>query len=475
MQAQVNPERPSEAAITATRKALESALGSEKLICDPDLLERYAEDASGSGAYMPDIVVRAESGEDVQAVLQVATEHRVPVTPRGLGSGKSGGALPIHGGIVLSMERMSRIKEINHQDMLVVAEAGAITADVMAAVEEEGLFYPPDPNSLHMCSIGGNVACNAGGPRALKYGVTKNYVLGMDVVLPTGQKMDLGKRTIKHVTGYDLSGLIVGSEGTLGVITDVILKLIPKPSAVQTALVSFAELNKASVAITKVLAKGILPRTLELLDRHALEAVRAKTPGRFPDDAGALLILETDGSTEERAFEDLERAGTICLDEGALDILVAQDQAQRERIWEPRRVLSMTLSETSERKISEDIVVPRSLIPQMLQRVTQISDQHKLRVATYGHAGDGNLHVNVLFDNASEDRAHRAVQEVMEATVSMGGTISGEHGIGLLKRDFLPLEHSEPKMELQRALKRTLDPANILNPGKIIPARRATE
>lgn len=455
--------------MNAARKAIESIVGTDAVVADPDLLERYGEDYSGGGVHLPDFVVKAGSTEDVQAVLRVANEQGVPVTPRGLGSGKSGGALPIYGGIVLSMERMAGIEEVSRENMLAVAGAGTILADIMKTVEDEGLFYPPDPNSLNICSIGGNVACNAGGPRALKYGVTRHYVLGLEVVLPTGEVLEVGKRTIKHVTGYDMAGLIVGSEGTLGVITKCILRLVPKPPSVQTALVSFPSLDSASVALTKVLETGIVPRTLELLDHHALNAVREKTPGRFPDDAGALIILETDGTTEERAFEDLERAGSVCVDNGALDVLVAQDAAQRERIWEPRRVLSVTLSETSEKKISEDIVVPRALIPEMLARVQRIGDRHNLRCASYGHAGDGNLHVNVLFDRGSEDRAHKAVREVMEATVELGGTISGEHGIGLLKRDFMTLEQPPPMIAVQRALKQTLDPKNILNPGKILP------
>ena len=343
----------------------------------------------------------------------------------------------------------------------------------MRTVEAEGLFYPPDPNSLEICSIGGNVACNAGGPRALKYGVTRHYVLGLEVVLPNGDVLEVGKQTIKHVTGYDMAGLIVGSEGTLGVITKCILRLIPKPPSVQTALVSFPSLDQASVALTKVLSTGIVPRTLELLDHHALEAVRQKTPGRFPENAGALIILETDGTTDERAFEDLERAGAVCLDHGALDVLVAQDESQRERIWEPRRILSVTLSETAEKKISEDIVVPRALIPKMLSRVQAIGDRHRVRCASYGHAGDGNLHVNVLFDRDAQERAEAAVREVMEATVELGGTISGEHGIGLLKRDFMSLEQPPPMIAVQRSLKRTLDPRNILNPGKILPLENA--
>lgn len=461
--------------IGPARKKLTDLLGSSKVIGDADALEPYARDASHAGRYLPDLVVRAESAREVQQVLAVATEYSIPVVPRGLGSGKSGGALPIHGGIVLSMEKMNRIREISRDDMLCVVEPGVVLADMMAAVEKESLFYPPDPNSLTMCSIGGNVACNAGGPRALKYGVTRAYVLGVEVVLPTGEILQLGRRTIKGVTGYDVAGLIVGSEGTLGVITEITCRLVPLPAAVETALVSFSDLDTASKALTAVLSAGIVPRTLELLDHHALDAVRAKTPGRFPENAGALIILETDAPSKERAFEELERAASLCLENGALDVLVAQDDAQRAKIWEPRRVLSMTLTESAPKKMSEDIVVPRSQIPEMLRRVTAIGKKYQLRVATYGHAGDGNLHVNVLYDEASAARADGAIREVMEATIALRGTISGEHGIGLTKREFIALEQPEPLLELQRALKRTVDPKNILNPGKIFPARGVRE
>ena len=460
--------RPGPAQLTAVRRALAKRFDSQHLLDDPDQLEKYAEDWSSAGTHMPDLVVRAKSADDVQAVLSAATEHRVPVTPRGLGTGKAGGALPIYGGIVLSTEQMNRIGEINPANMQVTAGAGTVTGDIMRAVEAKGLFYPPDPNSFDICSIGGNVACNAGGPRALKYGTTKNYVRSLQVVLPTGAVVQLGAKTAKSSTGYGVADLIVGSEGTLGIITEVTLRLIPRPASVQTALVSFANAATASTALTAVLAAGIVPRTLELLDHHALAAIRDKTPGRFPNDAGALIIVETDGRTDARAFEDLERAADVCAAHGALDVLLAQDEAQRERIWAPRRMLSATLKETAERKISEDIVVPRQQIPAMLAAVSQIGDRHGLRVAAYGHAGDGNLHVNVLFDESAAERADAAVRDVICETLRLGGTISGEHGIGLLKREFLPLEQTQELLSVQRALKATLDPHHILNPGKIL-------
>lgn len=467
--------RPEAAAVQRARRALIGALGTEKVLDDPDLLPKYGEDYSYSGLFLPDLVVRADSAADVQAVFRIATEEKVPVTPRGLGSGKSGGALPLAGGIVLAMERMKRVKEISAADMLAVAEPGIITGEFMKAVEAEGLFYPPDPNSLNISSLGGNVACNAGGPRALKYGVTRNYILALEVVLPTGELLRIGRRTLKGVTGYDLVGLFVGSEGTLGVITEITAKLVGLPTAVETALVSFPDAETATVALAEVFRRGLVPRTLELLDRHALDAVRRKTPGRFPEGAGAVLIVETDGRSSELAMEELERIASCCLERAALDVLVAQDAAQRERIWEPRRVLSMTLAETAPRKMSEDVVVPRSQIPALLRAAEKSSQAHGIRVATYGHAGDGNLHVNVLFAEHEKDRADRVVAEMMEATVSLGGTISGEHGIGLTKRDFISLEQSEPLIALQRRMKAVFDPAHILNPGKIFPSRGTRE
>ena len=467
--------RPSPSTVDKARLRLDAVLGDHQVLSDRDLLDAYASDESFCGRYRPDLVVRAHSAADVAKVFAVATDLRVPVVPRGLGTGKSGGALAVHGGIVLAMERMNRVLEVGKADLLAVAEPGVITADFMAAVEAEGLFYPPDPNSLESCSLGGNVACNAGGPRAFKYGVTRNYVLALEVVLATGQLLELGTRTIKGVVGYDLVSMMVGSEGTLGVITRVTARLIPLPSAVQTALVTFADLGTASAGITKILASGVVPRTLELLDIHALNAVRDATPGRFPEDAGAMLILETDGASDARAMEDLERAAQACLDEKAIDVLVAQDSAQRDKIWAPRRVLSATLAETSPRKISEDIVVPRSRIPEMLDRVQRIADRRGVRVASYGHAGDGNLHVNVLFDDETEDAAEDAVRDLMSATIELSGTISGEHGVGLTKRDFVPLEQPSPLIAMQQQLKSTFDPVGILNPGKIFPSRGCSE
>ncbi|MBI2377953.1 MAG: FAD-binding protein [Deltaproteobacteria bacterium] len=467
--------RPSRFSLDAVAIRLAKELGESSVLRDEDILAAYAEDYSFSGRFLPDLVVRASSTEDVAKVMRAANDLRVPVTPRGLGSGKAGGALPICGGIVLSLERMRRLKEISREDMVVVAEPGIVTQDLMTAVESEGLFYPPDPNSLKISSFGGNVACNSGGPRALKYGVTRNYVLALELVTPTGEILRVGHRPIKGVTGYDLAGLIVGSEGTLAVITEITARLIPMPSAIETALVCFADLESASIAVTKIFGAGIVPRTLEFLDQNALDAVRKKTPGRFPENAGALLILETDATSANAAQDELERAANVAMEHGALDVLVAQNDAQREKIWEPRRVLSMTLAETAPMKISEDVSVPRSKIPALLTGVREIGERLAIRMATYGHAGDGNIHVNLLFSEHELETAHRAAGEVMKRAVDLGGTISGEHGIGIAKRKFLRLEQSEPLIDLQRGLKAVFDPNGILNPGKIFPARGVRE
>lgn len=461
--------RPTPARLRAVRRQLQDRLGTERVSDDDETLERYGRDWSVAAAVRPDLVVRAESTADVSEVMRAAQDHEVPVTPRGLGSGKSGGAIPIYGGIVLALENLTGEPTISEEDMTVDVGAGTVLSDLWRAVEDRGLFYPPDPNSFDLCTIGGNIACNAGGPRALKYGVTRNYVLGLEIVLPGGEVFEVGKRTLKHVTGYDLAGLIVGSEGTLGVITKATLRLLPKPGAVETGLVTFSEVGEAARTLTKLLAEGHTPRVLELLDHHALDAVRRASPGSFPESAGALIIVETDGPTHDRAFADLERFAERCLEAGALDVQVAQSEADRRRIWGPRNILSESLRATAEAKMSEDIVVPRSRIPDFVAAADAISKRHGIRVATYGHAGDGNLHVNVLFDEADREAADAAVVDVMRTSVEMGGTLSGEHGLGITKRAFLPMEHSSTKIALQRSLKATLDPLDILNPGKIFP------
>jgi len=448
-------------------EALRRTLGPGKVeTWDPERLDSYARDASGLGSFPPAAVVFAESREDVQEVLRVASGFAVPVTPCGARTGKSGGSLPVRGGIALSLERMNRILAFSPEDLTMVVQPGVVTGEIMATAERAGLFYPPDPNSWETCTIGGNVAENAGGPRALKYGVTRDYVLGLEAVLPSGEVIRTGRRTIKGVAGYDLTSLLVGSEGTLAVITEITLKLVPRPRCVATALGVFPDAVAAGRAVARVLSAGILPRTLELLDDCALQAVGKGGP--FPPEAGAAIIVETDGDDEGAVFSALERIGQVFVEEGALDVLVAHGEHQREAIWRHRRVLSESLRRLHPKKISEDVVVPRSRIPEAIARFKAIGAAAGLTVATYGHAGDGNLHANVLYDRDEDlPRVEDCVREIVRAALDLGGTITGEHGVGLAKIAFLPWEQDAQTLALQRALKAVFDPQGILNPGKI--------
>jgi glycolate oxidase len=402
----------------------------------------------------------------------VAARHRVPVIPVGARTGKSGGIMAVEGGIAVSVERMNRILEVSAADGLCRVEPGVVTGQLQAEVESQGLFYPPDPNSLDTCSIGGNVAENAGGPRALKYGVTRDYVLGLTAVVPTGEVLRLGKRSVKGVAGYDLTSLLVGSEGTLGIITEVTLELMPRPRHVATGLAAFATVASAVRAVARVLASGALPRCLELLDDVSLEAVVRTSPFRFPVGAGAALLVEVDGNDEEGVLGELARiAGELQADVKG-EVIVAQNESQRREIWETRRLLSVNLKAVHPRKLSEDVAVPRSRMPELVTRAKEIGSRCGLAVATYGHAGDGNIHVNILFDREEErPRAEEAAAEVLRASVDLGGTITGEHGVGLSKRDFLEYEQGPELIALQRRLKAVFDPLGLLNPGKIFAQR----
>ncbi len=458
-------------AAEAAVRELAAAFPRERLVLsDPERLAAYGRDESELGAYPPDVAVLVEGAEDVRTVFAVASRHRVPVIPVAARSGKSGGILAVRGGIALSLERMNRVLEISPGDLVARVEPGVVTGALQAEVEKQGLFYPPDPNSLDTCTIGGNVAENAGGPRALKYGVTREYVLGLTAVVPTGEVLKLGRRSIKGVAGYDLTALLVGSEGTLGVVTEVTLKLLPRPRHVSTALVVFSSVDAAARAVSRVLAEGVLPRCLELLDDVSLAAAARTSPYRLPPDAGAALLVETDGNDEEQVFAEIARVAEAVRGDAAGEVVVAQSEAQRREVWETRKYLSVNLKALHPMKLSEDVAVPRSRIPEMIARAKEIGRLHGLAVATYGHAGDGNLHCNVLFDRAEErPRVDAAVAEILRAAVDLGGTITGEHGVGLAKRDFLEYEQGRAVVGLERRLKALFDPLGILNPGKIFP------
>ncbi len=457
---------------------LERELGADAIVGPGhDKLDDYGRDESPLPEfYPPECAVLCSSTEQVAAVLRICLERKVPVTPRGAGSGMVGGALPIQGGIVLSTERMQRIKEIDADDLIAIVEPGVVTGRLQEQVEAQELFYPPDPASLEFCSIGGNAATNAGGPRAFKYGVTREYVLGLEVALMGGETMRCGRRTAKGVTGYDLVAGFVGTEGTFGVITELTLKLLPRPPAAATVLGVFKDVPSAGAAISSLLRGGLRPRVLELADRASIDHVRAKSRYRFPDNAGAIVLIEVDGSPESMS-QQMEAIGLACDELGAIDVLGATEPAERRSVWEARRLISPALKEAYRIKVNEDVCVPRGKIVEMLARVDRVSHETGIETAVFGHAGDGNLHVNLLSNDDPEDPAVRAkmwsaAERVFAHTVELGGTLSGEHGIGLTKRDYVHMEQSEQVLAWQRKWKSMWDPSGLLNPGKVIPGRK---
>jgi glycolate oxidase len=473
IQAALVPE-PSVQAVDRACVALDQSLGGSKVDRREASLLTYARDESEAIGLTPHVVVHAETHDDVAAVLRIAQEHQVPVTPRAGGTGRTGGAVPAAGGIVLATGSMRRILEIDRKDMLVVVQPGVVTAELHEACEAEGLFYPPDPNSLKNCMLGGNIAENAGGPRAFKYGVTRNYVLGLSACTMGGTSLQTGQRTVKGVTGYDVTSLLVGSEGTLAVVTSATLRLLRKPESVVTMLGLFDSEKSAAECVTELLAAGFVPRCVEFMDAPTLEAVR-KQGVSIDLAARAVLLIEVDGRLRdtERDAEELGNAMTAA--PGNLSVLVAQDAAQRDKLWEARRALSPATKKLAKYKLSEDIVVPRTQIPSLLSRVAQSGERHQVRHLTYGHAGDGNLHVNFLWDHDSDrPRVDAAILDLMRATVELGGTLSGEHGIGITKAPYLGLEQAGPLIDLQRNLKQTFDPRGLLNPGKIFFGARHT-
>ncbi|AKU94327.1 Glycolate dehydrogenase [Labilithrix luteola] len=464
---------PARDAVERALVDLERRLGPSKVDTSETALLNYGQDESEAIGRKPDAVVLADGRDDIAAVLAIAEKHGVPVTPRAGGTGRTGGAVPVAGGIVLATHAMSKILEINRQDLLAVVQPGVVTADLHAAVEAEGMFYPPDPNSLKTCMIGGNVAENAGGPRAFKYGVTREYVLGLEACLMGGRVVRTGKRTIKGVTGYDVTALLVGSEGTLGVFSEITLKLVPRPQEVATVLALFEDVRDAADAVRRIIAGGLVPRCLELMDGMTLGAIRKQGVAVDPR-AQAMLLIEVDGGAGT-LDPIVERLGEALTEGGhALDVVAAQDAAQRARLWEARRMLSPATRKLAKYKLSEDVVVPRSRLVDLLTEVDRIGERTGVMHLTYGHAGDGNLHVNFLWNDDSERPAiDRAIGALMRATVDLGGTLSGEHGIGVLKAAYLPLEQSSELIALQQDLKRVFDPSGLLNPGKIFPTGHA--
>jgi glycolate oxidase len=441
---------------------------------DAERLEPYAHDETVGLRANPDVVVRVTSAEQVSQVLKLAQRERVPVTPRGAGYGLSGGAVAVYGGIVLSTEKMDRILEIDEENLMVTVEPGVITGNLHRAVEAEGLFYPPDPASLDSCSIGGNIAENAGGPRAVKYGVTRHFVCGLEAVLPSGDIITCGGKLVKNVTGYDLVQLLTGSEGTLAIVTKIILRLVPLPKVQIDLLVPYDDFQAAADTVSDIIAHRIVPTTMEFMECDSILAVEALLQRGVPhDDAAAHLLIQLDGNRWEDVDADVEVVGELCLEHGARDVLVAKDSRNRDRLWEARRSIIDALNHASPINHMEDVVVPPAEIPALLKGIKEIAVKHSVRIINFGHAGDGNVHVNVLKDDIADDRWGPLVPvitgEIYQLALSLGGTITGEHGIGATRRQYLPLALEEPQIEVMRRIREAFDPHGILNPGKIFP------
>ena len=451
--------------------ALTSIVGADHIRTDAASLEAYGVDALGQG-HPPDLVALPANTAQVAAIARFCNEQRMPLVVRGAGTGFTGGAVPTRGGLVLSMERMNRILEIDEANLLAVVEPNVITADLQRAVEKVGLFYPPDPASLEMSSIGGNVAECAGGPRAFKYGTTKRYVLALEAVLPTGEIVESGSKAVKNVVGYDLTQLLVGSEGTLAIITKVTLRLIPKPPARATLLALFADIRAAVDAVSALIQRRVVPAALELIDADSLSAIRDHLrQDVVPPGTGAVLIVESDGM-QAAVDEEIDRVAEACRDTGAMRVSLAASEEDRDRLWNVRRLLSGALKATGLLKINHDVVVPRGRVPELFAVIDALREAHQLRIAAFGHAGDGNIHVNLMVDGRDVQqrvRAKDAERALFEQVVALEGSISGEHGIGFAKAQYIGLELAPQEIALMKRVKTAFDPNGILNPGKIFP------
>ena len=453
---------------------LKGIAGPEFVAVDSDVIAAHASDETEDLHFPPEVVVRPGTTAEISAILRLATARGIPVTPRGGGTGLSGGALPVHGGICLSLDRLNRILEIDRENLQAVVEPGVITQRLHEAVEAVGLFYPPDPASRGSSHIGGNLAEGAGGPRAVKYGVTRDYVLGVEAVFPSGEIITTGARVLKNSTGYNLTHLLIGSEGTLAVITRVYLRLIPLPKHRLVMLVAFATLEDAAKAVAAIFQAGLTPSALEFMERAAVQVAEERLGKSFPNNtAGAQLFVEVDGHHEDLVSRDLEAVAEVLQGFGPLDMVLADGRQKVEDVWALRRGIGEAVKSISPYK-EEDTVVPRARLADLVSGVKEICGRHGVRSICYGHAGDGNVHVNLLRMDMTEEewekRSEAAIQEIFRLTVRLGGTISGEHGIGYSQREYLPIALSPATMGIMKSIKRVFDPGGILNPDKIFPS-----
>jgi glycolate oxidase len=454
---------------------LQSIAGEEHVLTDDESLRHYGHDETEDLVFPPSVVMRPRTTAEVSAILKLANENLIPVTPIGARTGLSGGALSIHGGIGLSLERMNSIISIDEQNLQVTLEPGVITQVLQEAVAAKGLYYPPDPSSRGSCFIGGNLAENSGGAHAVKYGVTKDYVLNLEVVLPNGEIIWTGANTLKNSTGYNLTQLMVGSEGTLGVITKAVLKLIPHPGKNILMLVPFYSAEKACEAVSAVFRAGIMPSALEFMERDAIDWALKYVQGisiPIPDDVQAHLLIEVDGNNMDALYQDAETINEVLEQYEAGEILFADTDEQKQSLWRMRRQVPEAVKSNSVYK-EEDTVVPRYELPKLLAGIKEAGRKYGFKSVCYGHAGDGNLHVNIIRGNMSEEawntNVTKGVREIFALTKSLGGTLSGEHGIGYVQKNYMDIVFSTAELQLMRGIKQLFDPNNIMNPGKVLP------
>ncbi len=449
-------------------------VGDQYLFTDTESLHHYGHDETEHLVYMPDVILKPKTAQEIASILQYCNQHKMPVTPRGAGTGLSGGALPHLGGVLISTERLNSIIRIDEQNLQVVTEPGVITEVLQNAVKEKGLFYPPDPSSKGSCFIGGNIAENSGGPKAVKYGVVKDYVLNLEVVLPTGDIIWTGANVLKNATGYNLTQLMVGSEGTLGIVTKIVLKLIPLPKYDLLMLVPFSSLEKASAAVSAIFRAGFIPSALELIEIDALKIVSQFVENNtipVHDNIEAHLLIEVDGNYMEILQNEMESIATLLNTFGAEEIFFADDVQQKEQLWKMRRRVAEAVK-IDGYTIEEDTVVPRAQMPQLIRGIKQLGKQYGFHAVCYGHAGDGNLHVRIkklgTSNSLNDQPMVVAIRALFQLVYQLGGTISGEHGIGLVQKEYMDIVFSEKNLSLMRSIKKIFDPNNILNAGKIV-------
>ena len=452
--------------------AIKQIVGEDFVITEQAGLERYSHDETEDLRYYPEVVVKPASAEQVSALLKLCNEHLIPVTPRGAGTGLSGGALPVMGGLLIAMERFNRVLNIDEQNLQATVEPGVITEEFMNQVAAKGLLYPIDPASKGSCFIGGNVSHGSGGPRVVKYGTIREYILNLELVLPSGEVIWTGANTLKYSSGYNLTQLIIGSEGTLGIVTKIVVKLIPAPTVDALMLASFNSNDDACHAVSAIFRAGIVPSALEFMERRGIEWVIKNDGIAFDlaENDAAFLLIEVDGNNQDTVFADCEKINVVLEEFGCTNVLFADTATQKEELWRIRRTMGVSVKANSVYK-EEDTVVPRAALPQLIKGIKEIGERYGFESVCYGHAGDGNLHVNIVKAKMSNEdwntKLKDGIREIFELTVSLGGTLSGEHGIGLVQKDFMPIKYSPIHFELWRGIKNVFDKNHILNPGKI--------